>query len=368
MNDTTPLMTAAECAREIGMTVRALRVYEDHGLLSPQRSAKNWRLYGAREVSRLNEILTFKAMGFNLARITELLSGHESATDDMLALQQARLTDHRKRLDGSLSLVMALREKTARGEILTVADLVTLAKEMQMTDTPTNDVAWKRYEQMRPRVEVEIDPKQLTEYVGYYRLADEAVAEITVTNAKIYLRMSGQMRVQMFAEAPDKFFLKAVAAQVVFDRDNDNVIAGLTIHQDGLELPAPRTDETGFADAETALKARAARTTPAPDSHNTLRDIIADHRAGTPDYAAMTPALAQVVRDQCSLLVDELERLGAVEQIAFRHVDDHGFDVFDVRFENGLIEYGLSFASDGLLDGLYMRPAIRDAALQRKEA
>ena len=113
MNDTTPLMTAAECAREIGMTVRALRVYEDHGLLSPQRSAKNWRLYGAREVSRLNEILTFKAMGFNLARITELLSGHESATDDMLALQQARLTDHRKRL-AATALAFCLRFRGRR--------------------------------------------------------------------------------------------------------------------------------------------------------------------------------------------------------------------------------------------------------------
>ena len=368
MNDTSPLMTAAECAREIGITVRALRVYEDHGLLSPQRSAKNWRLYGAREISRLNEILTFKAMGFNLARITELLSGHENTMDAMLALQQTRLTDHRKRLDSSLSLVMALREKTARGEILTAADLVTLAKEMQMTDTPTNDVAWKRYEQMRPRVEIESDPEQLAEYVGYYRLADDAVAEITVTDAKIYLRMSGQMRVQMFAEAPDKFFLKALAAQVVFDRDQDTAIAGLTIHQDGLELPAPRTDKISFADAEASLRARAARTTPAPDSHNKLLDIIADHRAGTPDYASMTPTLAQVVRDQCSLLVDELERLGAVEEVAFRHVDDHGFDVFDIQFQNGLIEYGLSTASDGLLDGLYMRPATRDAAPQREEA
>ncbi|MEM6595955.1 MAG: hypothetical protein AAF672_14300, partial [Pseudomonadota bacterium] len=195
-----------------------------------------------------------------------------------------------------------------------------------------------------------------------------AVAEITVTDAKIYLRMSGQMRVQMFAEALDKFFLKAVAAQVVFDRDHDAVIAGLTIHQDGLELPATRTDETGFADAEAALKARAARTAAAPDSHNMLRGIIAEHRAGTPDYAAMTPTLAQVVRDQCSLLMDELERLGAVQQISFRHVDDHGFDVFDVQFANGLIEYGLSVASDGLLDGLYMRPATRDAALQSEEA
>ncbi len=361
MTDNTPYINAAECARRTGVTVRTLRVYEDHGLLSPPRSANNWRHYGAREISRLNEILTLKAMGFNLSRITELLSGHETNTDAMLALQQSRLTEHRKRLDHSLGLVTALREKTTRGEVLSVADLVKLAKEMQMTDSPTSDVAWKRYEQMRPRIEVDSDPNQLTDYMGCYRLADEAVAEITVEKNKIYLRMSGQMRVQMFAEAPDKFFVRAVPCQVTFDRSDGEVI-GLTIHQDGLELPAERADEAAFAQAESRLKARATRTEADPESEDRLREVIVTHRAGTPDYDAMTPSLARIVRDQSPLLVDELSRLGAVEHIDFRHVDDHGFDVFDVRFENGLLEFGLSAASDGRLDGLYIHPSKRGAS------
>ncbi|MEM9279504.1 MAG: MerR family transcriptional regulator, partial [Pseudomonadota bacterium] len=196
MNDSIPFITAADCARQIGITVKALRVYEDRGLLSPPRSEKNWRLYGAREISRLNEILTFKAMGFSLSDITELLSGHESTTDNMLTLQQTCLTEQRRRLDISLGLVTALREKAARCEVLSVADLVNLAKEMQMSDIPNNDIAWKRYEQMRPRVEIDSDPNLLADYVGYYRLSDEAVIEITLEDNSLFLRMSGQMRVQ----------------------------------------------------------------------------------------------------------------------------------------------------------------------------
>lgn len=358
MNDIIPYMTAADCARQIGITVKALRVYEAHGLLSPPRSEKSWRLYGAREISQLNEILTLKAMGFSLSRITELLSGNESTTDGMLALQQSYLTEHRKRLDDSLGLVTALREKTARGEVLSVVDLVNLAKELQMKDTPNSDVAWKRYEQMRPRTEIESDPNQLTEYVGYYRLTDEAVVEITVEDSNIYLRMSGQMRLQMFMEELDKFFVKIVPVQVVFDRIESKV-NGLTIHQDGLEMLAERSNKTGFVEAETKLKARVARTDEHPASQDKLRKVITTLLAGTTNYDTMTPRLAQVVRDQSFSLKDELNRLGEIEYIDFQHVDEHGYDVFDVAFENGLIEYRLSLALDGRLDGLYMRPSTR---------
>jgi len=359
MNDSIPFMTAADCARQIGITVKALRVYEDHGLLSPPRSEKNWRLYGAREISQLNEILTLKAMGFSLSRITKLLSGHETTTDDMLALQQSYLTEHRKRLDDSLGLVTALREKTARGEVLSVSDLVNLAKEMQMKDTQNGDIAWKRYEQMRPRNEIACDPNQLTEYAGYYRIADEAVVEITVEDSNIYLRMSGQMRVEMFMEELDKFFVKIVPVQVVFDRNESNV-AGLTIHQDGLELPAQQCQEVDFIEAEAKLKARVTRTDERPESQSKLREVVDTLRAGTINYNTMMPRLAQIVRDQESSLRDELNLHGKIEYIDFQHVDEHGYDVFDVAFENGLIECRISSTSAGRLDGLFIRPSTRE--------
>lgn len=358
MDDNIPFMTAAECASQIGITVKALRVYENHGLLSPPRSEKNWRLYGAREISQLNKVLTLKAMGFSLSRITELLSGYESTTDDMLALQQSCLTEHRKRLDDSLSLVTALRERTARGEVLSVVDLVNLAKEMQMKDTLNSDIAWKRYEQMRPRSEIDSDPNQLAEYVGHYRIADEAVVEITLDGSDIYLRMSGQMRLQMFMEGLDKFFIKIVPVQVVFDRIESNV-TGFIIHQDGFELPAERCNKADFVAAEAKLKARVTRTDEHPASQDKLREVLATLRAGTTNYDTMMPRLAQIVRDQSSFLRDELSRLGEIEHIDFQYVDEHGYDVFDVAFENGLFEYRLSSASEGRLDGLFMRPSPR---------
>lgn len=361
MDGVPEVMTAAQCARRIGITVRALRVYEEYGLLSPIRSAKNWRFYGARELTRLSEILALKTMGFNLSQITEMISGRDSDPDMILALQQQRLTEHRHRVEQSFRMVAALREKTAQGEILSMTDLINLAKEMQMTDVSKSDVAWKRYEQMRPRVETELNLDQLAQYVGYFRIDEVAVIEITLESDQIYLRMSGQLRVEMFAEALDQFFLKAVAAQVSFHR-SDGAVSALTLHQSGLEMLANRADAKSFEQAEEELKTRAARVEPQKGSKEALRKIIAQHRAGAPDYDAMNPLLAEVVRDQLPTMMDQLDRLGETKSIEFRRVDEHGFDLFEVQFENGVMEFGLSLGTDKQADGLYMRPAVKKDA------
>ena len=65
----TTFLSAAECARRTGLTVRALRIYERQGLIKPARSGKGWRLYGPSELQRLNIIVTLKAFGMTLAPI-----------------------------------------------------------------------------------------------------------------------------------------------------------------------------------------------------------------------------------------------------------------------------------------------------------
>ena len=81
-------LTAAECAERIGLTVKALRLYEKRGLINPRRTGKNWRLYGVEDIARLNEILALKRLGLSLARITELLAGQATDVDRTLVMQQ----------------------------------------------------------------------------------------------------------------------------------------------------------------------------------------------------------------------------------------------------------------------------------------
>jgi DNA-binding transcriptional MerR regulator len=68
--------TISELAHEFALTTRAIRYYEDEGMLAPQRRG-NSRVYGERERVRLKLILRGKRLGFSLSEIRELLDLYE---------------------------------------------------------------------------------------------------------------------------------------------------------------------------------------------------------------------------------------------------------------------------------------------------
>ncbi len=73
--------TIGDLAREYSITLRALRFYEDKGLLAPQRSGLT-RLYSNADRERLALILKGKQLGFTLTEIRALLARHESAAQN----------------------------------------------------------------------------------------------------------------------------------------------------------------------------------------------------------------------------------------------------------------------------------------------
>ncbi|WP_279309167.1 MULTISPECIES: MerR family transcriptional regulator [unclassified Rhizobium] len=160
-------LTAAQCAKRVGLTVRALRLYEQTGLIHPRRTDANWRLYGAREIARLNEILTLKRLGLSLQHIARLLAGQATDLDRMLHMQNVALRERLARTQHSLAIVDALRAKTAAGVSISVEGLLQLAKDTMMTDTSLDDVAGRRYDQARPRKEKKIEPAFYADYEGY---------------------------------------------------------------------------------------------------------------------------------------------------------------------------------------------------------
>ncbi|WP_294104254.1 MerR family DNA-binding transcriptional regulator [Sphingomonas sp.] len=62
----------SDLSSEFGVTARALRFYEDEGLISPERRGTT-RVYSHRDRARLAWILRGKRVGFSLGEIRELL-------------------------------------------------------------------------------------------------------------------------------------------------------------------------------------------------------------------------------------------------------------------------------------------------------
>lgn len=134
-------LSPAETARRFGVSIKALRLYEQHGLLKPLRTSNGstgaaWRVYGSEQLARLHQILALKRLGLSLAQIGELLAGGD-ALAPILAAQERALAKEGKRIARALALLRKARAKLASGEALSIDDLATLTQETVMTNHPT---------------------------------------------------------------------------------------------------------------------------------------------------------------------------------------------------------------------------------------
>ena len=100
------LWRASEFAALTGVTVRTLHHYDRAGLLKPaRRTAAGYRLYGAGDFARLQQILTLKFIGLPLEEIKGLLGGRALDLSETLRLQREALTEKRRQLDMALRAV-----------------------------------------------------------------------------------------------------------------------------------------------------------------------------------------------------------------------------------------------------------------------
>ncbi|HUG24740.1 MerR family transcriptional regulator [Piscinibacter sp.] len=99
-----PTYTISQLAREFDLTTRAIRFYEDCGLLSPQRSGRH-RIYSARDRTRLKLTLRGKRLGLTLAEVKELVDMYESPRDTQAQLKKflVVLAAHRAQLEQQLT-------------------------------------------------------------------------------------------------------------------------------------------------------------------------------------------------------------------------------------------------------------------------
>ena len=117
--------TIAELAREFDITARAIRFYEDHGLLSPMRegSGGRSRVYTPRDRTRLKLTLRGKRLGLTLSEIKSIVDMYESPKDTVaqmdrflgvLAHQRATLEQQRADIDMALAEITAHEEECRR--------------------------------------------------------------------------------------------------------------------------------------------------------------------------------------------------------------------------------------------------------------
>ena len=187
-------LTAAECARRTGVTVRALRVYERLKLLKPARSANGWRMYGPDELIRLNTIVALKTFGLSLAQIRKLCIEGPPALAEVLDMQLKVWAARRLAADRVIEQIHSAAARLRSRAPLTVDELCELLRKTEMTNLQAIT---------RELINQHITPEQERLWLTYWaqRPDDAAIGQALTTGARPI--MEGFLRQMRAGAAPD---------------------------------------------------------------------------------------------------------------------------------------------------------------------
>lgn len=107
-------MRIQEAAQQVGCTQRAIKLYEEKGLLSPvSRSANGYRDYTPEDIGRLHEIQAYRKLGIGLSDIKSLLDSEDCAPilSGILARKREEATQYAREIE---AIEAFLREPDAK--------------------------------------------------------------------------------------------------------------------------------------------------------------------------------------------------------------------------------------------------------------
>ncbi|PKM83233.1 MAG: MerR family transcriptional regulator [Firmicutes bacterium HGW-Firmicutes-14] len=98
--------TVQKLSKMAGISSRTIRYYDEIGILKPARiSSSGYRIYGQKEVDRLQQILFYRELGLNLENIREIVTNPAFDETEALHEHHERLQEKRKQLDLLISNV-----------------------------------------------------------------------------------------------------------------------------------------------------------------------------------------------------------------------------------------------------------------------
>jgi DNA-binding transcriptional MerR regulator len=348
--DPPEFLSAADCAARTGLTVRALRVYEELGLIAPRRSAGGWRQYGPRDLMKLNTIALLKTAGLSLAQIGEVTrnSAAEPNLQQILAIQLDTWKRRRADAERGQAIAEAALNRLRADEPLSVDELCKLISSLGMTQSQPHeassgheDVAW-----------VSVDPAVLDSYAGFYRHGEHGVTTIRRDGKKLFIDSpipGSAGAVALHPTSESEFYPTHGAGyfHYTFLRNPQGAVTGMRMRVQDVEFTFQRIDATTAEQLMAKLSERVQSQKPLPGSEAALRRLVEGVQAGNPPYEEMSAQLGQLIRKQLPLLQPLTEDLGAFRSIEFRGVESGGCDQYDVQCERGTSRWRIALVADG---------------------
>ena len=136
MHASTPYLNASEAARRLGVSVKALRLYERQGLVTPGRSAAGYRMYGPDEMTHAKQVVALRTLGLSLAQVARVLDGEPQDLAGALAGHAVTLDKEIHALVARLDRVRHIQSDLAQGRMPADGELT------ELLDQPEHHVAF----------------------------------------------------------------------------------------------------------------------------------------------------------------------------------------------------------------------------------
>jgi DNA-binding transcriptional MerR regulator len=119
----TQFLNPSEAAKRLGVSAKALRLYEQRGLIAPIRTAAGWRTYGPVEMARATEIVALRTLGLSLSQVANVLKGDASSLEPALSAHKSMLETRVRQLGNTVEKVRRLRSDLSRGRLPSADEL-----------------------------------------------------------------------------------------------------------------------------------------------------------------------------------------------------------------------------------------------------
>lgn len=146
-----------EFAEVTGVTVRALHHYERLKLLRPCRTESGYRVYGTRDLQRLEQIVALRFLGIPLRQIQTLLDQDPRELGEILAAQRRALEEKRSQVDKAIHAIRDVERLLSAGREAQAAAWTKIIEVIGMQDNPElfkkyySDEAWAKVGERRAK-------------------------------------------------------------------------------------------------------------------------------------------------------------------------------------------------------------------------
>ena len=200
-----------------------------------------------------------------------------------------------------------------------------------------------------------LEAKVLDGYVGHYELTPTAIFAVTREGDQLYVQLTSQPRAAVYPKSNTEFFYKVVDAQITFETDPQGRANILILHQGGRDQKAKRIDDAAAKQLEDTITQRFKEQKAFPGSEAEIRVEIGELQHKQPTFERMTPEFAETARPQVEHVEGLIDGLGTLQSITFKGVGPGGFDIYEVKFEHGSLDWRVLLDSEGKVAGEGLR-------------